>query len=181
MVTEQSLRNLETAFHKAVRSTLVRESSDVCDITPFKLQEIKSAPGSSVLLMTLSSFVFRLLMIYRIEDNAADRAYYLSAAGAQPMDEVFAEMANMCGGALNRDLSEDFPHLAMSTPYLVSHECLRFLDDLNPQYVSSYLVTINASVQLQATLCLCCSAPIEIAINATAARTEEVVGELELF
>lgn len=179
MVTEQSLRNLEMAFHKAVQTNLVRDPGDACEIAKVELRTMGEISGGTVHLITLSSFVFRLLMIYRIDDSAANRAYYVSEAGSQSLEGVFAENANMCGGALNRDLAEDFPHLAMSTPEVVSSQCIAFLGDLQPQYLSSYLITINSSVQLQATLCLCCSAPIEIAAGLH--RSEEPVGELELF
>jgi hypothetical protein len=181
VINEQSLRNLERAFHKALRAHLVRATGDVCDITPMVFEQPRDKPGGKVFLITLSSFVFRLLMMYRITESPATCAYYVSAAGTQTLDGVFAEAVNMCAGALNRELSEGFPHLAMSTPDLVSSQCVGFMDDLKPQYLSSCVITINSSLQIQATLCLCCSAPIEIAASTAANHVEESVGELELF
>jgi hypothetical protein len=181
VITEQSQRNIEIAFHKAIRANLVREAGDICDITPVERGKLCEYPGDKLLLITLSSFVFRLMMIFRIVETPAIRAYYVPAAATQSLDEVFAEMANMCGGALNRELSDNFPHLAMSTPYTVSSQCIAFLSELKPQYVSSYLITINDAVQLQATLCLCCSAPIEVAVSGAATEVGDNSGEIELF
>lgn len=183
MISEQSRRNLELAFHQALRVNLVRGTGDDCDIVPVDCERLGDHPGDKRLFLTLSSFVFRLLVIFRIVQTPATVAYYApgAAAQSQALDEVFAEVANMCGGALSRQLSGSFPHLAMSTPHAVSGRCMAFLGDLKPQYLASYLVSINHTVQIQATLCLCCSAPIEVALSAAATEAEQNVGELEFF
>lgn len=181
MISEHSRRNLELAFHQALRGNLVREAADVCEIVPVDCDRLGDHPGDKRLFLTLSSFVFRLLVIFRVIETPASLAYYAPAAAAQNLDEVFAEVANMCGGALSRQLSDSFPHLAMSTPHAVSGQCMAFIGDLKPRYLASYLISINHSVQVQATLCLCCAAPIEVSLSATATEAEQNVGELELF
>jgi hypothetical protein len=107
-----------------------------------------------------------------------NRQYYGAASDAK-MEIAFAEIANLCCGALNRELANDFPHLGMSIPYALGAQCLSNLDELKPEYVSRHGITINGSVRLEATLCICCSAPVELAArpDAMAAST----GELELF
>jgi hypothetical protein len=180
VITAQSKQNIELAFHRAIRATLVREAGEVCDIAPAAIGEVGEYPAEKLLLVTLSSFVFRLVMIFRIAETQAAMAYYIRVATAQTLEEGFAEVANMCGGALSRELSANFPHLSMSTPCTVSAPCIALLSELKPQYVASYRITINDAVKLQATLCLCCSAPIEFAASA-ATEGEHTVGELELF
>ena len=173
------MHNVELAFHKAIRTNLVRDVGDICEIVAVQSGQGDKGTGHKLLLITISSFVFRLLVIFRISDNPATRAYYLRGDGAQGLDDVFAEVANMCGGMLNRQLASNFEHLAMSTPCTLSSQCMTFLDELRPQYVARVGVTINDSVQLQATLCMCCSRPIEVA--AATAADEAECGELELF
>jgi len=175
------MRNVELAFHKAVRANIVRAAADSCDIAPADSGRVGEYPGNHMLLITISSFVFRLIVIFRIIDDPATRAYYLRVDSAQTLDEVFAEVVNMCGGALSRELSANFPHLAMSTPCTVSERCMVFLSELRPQHLSRCGITINESVQLQATLCMCCSRPIEVATAASAAEADHGIGELELF
>jgi hypothetical protein len=54
-----------------------------------------------------------------------------------------------------------------------------FLGELQPHYQSSSAITINDTVRLQATLCMCCSAPVDFVASAPIA--EPTAGELEMF
>ena len=181
MITEQSQQNLESAFHQAVRTNLVREPSDVCDIAPAAMGTLGEHSAEKLLLITLSTFVFRLMIIFRIAETPATLAYYTRVGTAQTLEDVFAEVANMCGGTLNRALSTSFPHVAMSTPRSVSGRCMEFLSEMKPKYVASYRITINAAIQLQATLCLCCSVPVKVLDSTASAEADQPVGELEMF
>jgi len=80
---------------------------------------------------------------------------------------------------LNRELAEQIPHLAMSIPYTLSSQCLAYLGELRPSFLSSSAVTINDSIQLNVTLCLCCSAAVEFVASVPVAA--ETAGELEMF
>ena len=179
MITEQSKRNIEIAFHKAAKAHLIRETTDAFDIASADSGRVDEHPGERLLLITISSFVFRLMTIFRIDDSPAMRAYYAPGAADRPLCEAFAEVANMCCGGLNRELSASFPHLAMSIPYTLSSRCVAFLGELKPQYLSTYAITINGAARLHVTLCMSCSVPVEVA--AAPAGVEENVGELELF
>jgi hypothetical protein len=67
----------------------------------------------------------------------------------------------------------------MSTPYTLSSRCIAFLGELKPGYLSRYAITINGSVKLHATLCVCEYALLDFAVDMTAAQEE--TGGLELF
>jgi hypothetical protein len=69
----------------------------------------------------------------------------------------------------------------MSTPYSLSDACLSHLDDLQPQHVLAYEITIREAVRLQATVCLCSYAPIDFSINRMPAAEAAATGELEFF
>lgn len=178
MLSEQTKRNFEDAFRRAAAASLVRSSGDVCDIERVPMREFTDKPGKKLLLVTISSFVFRLSTIFQVSQNDATRAYYCGTADLS-VDEAFAEFANMCCGALNRELASEFPHLAMSIPYALNRRCFAFLDELKPQFHSTFNITINNSIKLQATLCMCCLTPIEFV--PTAVEVNHDGGELELF
>jgi hypothetical protein len=181
VISDHSKRNIELAFQKAARASLVRGAGDVCEIVPTEIRKAGLPYGGRIVLITISSFIFRRLTIFRLVESPATRAYFRASAADQTLEDVFAEFANLCCGVLSRELSQSFPHLAMSIPETLSNHCIEFLRELNPQYLSSYLITINDSVRLQATLCLSCSAPVEVADSAAAAESGHVVGELEMF
>jgi hypothetical protein len=179
-MSEHTKQNIEEAFHRALRGGVTRAPDDVCTIAPAAVDpKLQEQSGGNLLVITISSFVFRLLTLFQVATDAATRAYYGSGAAGQGIDEAFHEIANLCCGALNRELSQQFPHLAMSIPYTLSSRCMAFLGDLRPQYVSSSAITINDSVHVQATLCMCCSAPVEFTAGAVAIENNS--GELELF
>jgi len=181
VISARSMQNLESAFHKAIKANLLREDDDSCEIASIESGSPDQYSERQLLLITISSFVFRLIVIFRIIDNPVTRAYYMRVNTTQQLDEVFAEVANMCGGSLSRELSYQFSHLAMSTPCVLNSQCMEFLDDLRPEYVARYGVTINDSVQLQATLCMCCSRPIEVAAPTGTDEADTGAGELEFF
>jgi len=165
-MSEQAKQNIEQAFHRALRASVIRAPEDVCAIAPATGPELGGQPGETLLVITISTFVFRLLTLFQLAANPATRAYYVSEATGQSLDEAFREVANLCCGALNRELSQHFPHLAMSIPYSLSRQCVAFLGELQPHYLSSSAITINDTVQLQATLCMCCSAPVDFVASA---------------
>lgn len=179
MLSEQSKLSITQNFHNAAKASLPRAPNDVIDIVPALSCEI-SEPTEHVLVITSSAFIFRLMTIFHFTASPASRAYFCGdSVTDQKLGEALSEVVNMFGGALNRELSHYFPHLAMSIPHSLSTECMKYLDQLNPQYLASYEITINSQVRLQVTLCMSCGAPVEIPMRAAA--TEEATGELEMF
>lgn len=178
MLSEQAKQNVEHAFQRALRAGLTRAAGDVCTIAPAGGTLPGETAGETLLVITISSFVFRLLTLFQVSANPQTRAYYAGGAG-ESLNEAFCEVANLCCGALSRELSQQFPHLAMSIPYTLSSQCMAFLGELHPQHLSSTTITINDSVQLRATLCICCAAPVDFA--AAAVAIEDNTGELEMF
>lgn len=179
MMSEQSKQGIAAAFQRAARAGLIRAPGDSCTIVPAQDGDLGAQARETLHLITISSFVFRLLTLFHLADSPATRAYFVGGTAGQSLDEGFAEIANLCCGALNRELARHFSHLAMSIPYTLSRHCIAFLEALQPQYRSSYAITINDSVQLQVTLCLCCQGPLDLAASTT--EVEHSGGELEIF
>jgi hypothetical protein len=178
MLSEQTKQTIEHAFNRALRASLTRSSEDVCAIAPAAHPGAAGQPGETVVAVTISSFVFRLLTLFQVGEDPATREYYGSST-QRPLDEAFHEVANMCCGALNRELAQQIPHLAMSIPYTLSGQCMAYLGELQPQMLSSSAVSINDSVHLHVTLCMCCSAALDLVDSEPVAET--TAGELEMF
>ncbi len=175
-LSPQSREHLTQAFHKAVRAHLTCDAADECAIEP--LAKERGICGEHLFLITIASFVFRLTIMFDILADRVTQSYYVRGAATHPLVEAFADAANLCCGALNRELSQSFPHLGMSIPYLLRGPCVAQVRALNPQYLASFAITINRAVRFQGTLCLTCSAPIEV--RAGTALGEET-GVLELL
>ncbi len=178
MLSDQSRQGLTNAFERAARATIVRSQDDVCEIMA-EPDAIAAIGADPLLVITISSFAFRLLTLFHVADNDANRAYFVPAGASCTLQEGFAEVANLCSGALSREMSPIFPHLAMSIPSTLNAQCIDSLAQLKPEYTSRHTVAINSTVQVTVTLCMCCSAPVDI--PATIVQAQAASGELEIF
>lgn len=176
MLSAQSRQNLADVFERAARSTILRSPEDALQITA---EPSTATAGDPLLVITTSSFAFRLLTLFHVADNDANRAYFLPAGAGGTLQEGFAEVVNLCCGAFNREISAVFPHLAMSVPSRLSAQCIDYLPQLKPEYTSRFTVSINGTVKVDVTLCMCCSAPVDIPV--TLAAPGQTSGELEMF
>jgi hypothetical protein len=179
VVSEQAKKSIEHVFMKAAKGSLALSSDDSVSIDPLPANRLGEITEKNIIVLTISSFLFRLLTIYHIDETAVTRGYFNKDGGERTFEDGFSEVGNMCCGAMNRDLQRYFPHLGMSTPYMLSDRCVPFLKDLNPGYMARYTITINGSVQLHATLCLCEYVPIDFTVDMSA--EEEETGALEMF
>jgi len=180
VLSERTVRNLSDAFLRAAHATLVRQAGDPCAIAPSTVAWTESRAGGGVLLMTVSSFTFRLIVVFQLADGQPTRDYYTAGNPGKSLDETFSEFANMCCGALGRELLAQFRHIGLSIPYLLEWQCARHLQELNPRLISSYDITICDAARVKATLALCCERPLEFAPPVVAAAAPSG-GELELL
>ena len=179
MISEQAKDSIERIFRQAARLRLTVNAGDSCDITHGEPHD--GAADGELIVLTISSISFRLLLVLHFDSDDATRAYYLGA-GQATLEERLLEICNLCCGAMNHQLVEYFPDLGMSTPYVLSGHCVPYLAQLKPDFLTSYRVTVNGAVQLGATLCVCADAPLDfVATVAEVAEVAESVGELELF
>jgi hypothetical protein len=179
LVSDQTKRHIAEAFCRAAGTSLVRDSSHHCSVVASDDRRRAAPLETDLLLITISSWVFRLLTVFQVSESQVTREYYTGGGVERTLDEAFAEFANLCCGALNRELSQKFRHLAMSIPYKLSRPCIGYLEQLQPQYLSRFDITINESIQLQATVCMCCQVPVEFV--STEGGINHGGGELEMF
>jgi hypothetical protein len=179
MISSNAQASIEGILLKAARSRLPQHAEDMCEIVPLAQDRVSSRPEANVIVLTISSILFRLLLVFHFDDDASTRNYFAKETGDVSLQDVLLEICNLCCGAVNQDLLPYFQDLGMSTPYVLSVRCLPYLEGLKPGYLSSYAITINGSVQLAATVCVCADAPIDFVADMTA--VEETNGELELF
>ena len=179
MITGNAKDSFERIFRKAAQARLPRDAGDTCEIVPLIEAGTGATKDTQVVVLTISSIVFRLLLILHFDENDSTRNYYLKEGDELPFQEAFLEICNLCCGAMNQELLHYFPDLGMSTPYVLSARCLGHLAELKPAFSSSYSITLNGSVQLAATVCVCAHAPIDFVADTSA--VEETSGELELF
>jgi hypothetical protein len=179
VITGNAKDSFERIFRKAAQARLPCDSAHTCEIVPIGEAGAGATQDTQVVVLTISSIVFRLLLILHFDETDSTRDYYLKEGSELPFQEVFLEICNLCCGAINQELLRYFPDLGMSTPYVLSARCLPHLRELKPAYLSSYSITLNGAVPLAATICVCAHAPVDFVADMSA--VEESSGELELF
>lgn len=179
MISSHAKDSFERIFRQAAQSRLTVDPNDVCDITPLARDDENVDSEGDVVVLTISSIEFRLILVLHFKEDSSTRDYYVREGSDASFQEVFLEVCNLCCGAMNQSLHEYFPDLGMSTPYVLHARSVTHLDQLKPAYLASHAVTINGTVQLSATVCVCAYAPIDFVANVSAAQ--ETGGELEFF
>jgi len=185
VISERAAESFRRIFEKAAITRLVVHDGDRCDVISHG-----SAPhahgAQRAVILTISSMVFRLMLVLHVEDNEGSRAYYLRDGSMVSFDDTFLEVANLCAGAINQELLRDFPDLGMSTPYVLGPQCELHLDSMRPDYVCRFTVKVGGDVEgmvapvpIAATLCVCTDAVLDFVTEIEMA--EESGGELELF
>lgn len=178
MISQQAKKSIESIFIKAARVSLLHDSSDQMAISLISDAEVEDIPEKTMIVLTISSFVFRLLTIFHINQDASTEQYFGRGAGDMSLIDAISEKGNLCCGTMNRELLKSFGHLGMSTPYVLGRECMEFLKELRPGHIARFEIVINDTVRLHVTLCMCENANIDFVVDES---HEEETGALELF
>jgi hypothetical protein len=196
VISASAKESFERILQKAAQTRLTVDPADTCQIVlqarqgagtsadstvnaPLARTATDRANVANVVVLTISSISFRLLLMLHVSEDAATVEYYTKGDAERAFSEVFQEICNLCCGAINQELLRYFPDLGMSTPYVLSARCLPYLEGLKPELLETWAVTINDSVRLSATLCVCAHAPLDFTADVSVA--EDTSGELELF
>lgn len=179
MITEQAKQGVNAIFTKAVKANFPLEASDNIEVTHLEDVNIEDTPGKNIVVLTISSYRFRLLTIFHLNADRATEGYFTKYQPGRAFHEAFGEFGNLCVGAMNRDMGNHFLHLGMSTPYVLEGRSIAFIKALKPAHVAQHRIGINGDISLHATLCLCAYAPIDFRVDPGIA--EEETGTIEMF
>lgn len=184
MISQQAKDGLDFVVTSALKSAMVASADDRCDVTV--VDDIQGIKEEKVVLLTVSSYVFRVMTMLYFTLNKDTKAHFaaVNRAEVEAMSDsdfldVICECGNIFCGALNRELGNHFPYLGMSTPNVLDRECVAYLAELNAGHTQHFRISINDSLTMHASLCFCDFADIDFKVDMT--QTEESNGELELF
>jgi hypothetical protein len=184
MISKEAQRSFKHIFKSAVLDNFSESTADSCDIESISDQEEITATNFSVLTITSSSFRFLILLHFDGNEETINFFGNSSTAVAKHNDnpvylDRILEFCNLVCGSMNRKLHFHYSYSGMSTPYVLTRSCLDFISALEPGYVKHYRITINLSVVLHATLCVCNYGAVDFVIDTT--KKDDIAGELEIF
>lgn len=151
------------------------------------LTEITPNDNTRVTVLTVSSYVFKLMLFVCFDVDAKTKQLFLKDAGEelsaaeaeQALCDVISEKENLCCGILSRELAEFFPHMGMSTPNFLEQGSLSYMEMLHYDYMHYFELSLKEDVRLQIGLCMCAYDNVDFTVTAKEETAE--TGELELF
>jgi len=184
MITQQTEVALDFLVSGALKSALPAACAEPGSVSI--VADAKEIAGKKVVLLTMSTYVFRIVtMLYFTLDEPTVRYFGgAEATETQRMSDAdcidsICECANTFCGALNREVARNFPHIGMSTPNVLDRHCVDYLHELDAGYAKHFKVQVSDSFALYASVCVCDFAHLDFTVDQT--RVDEAVGELELF
>lgn len=186
MITARAKIGFEKLFPLCVEESLRSQAHPVWQIQPV---DIKAINTKNFIMLTISSFDFRLIVLLHYASDATSIKYVADNLKISPEDlsisryqDFLSEVGNILCGAIKRGLFQFFPHLGLSSPNQLVWASLKFIDGF----------PIDSAIHLKAKsekgAEFCCSLYVSSAGNldfdpATITKTEEQVemGALELF
>lgn len=180
MISNQAKAGFDSLLVKSLRDGL--SSIEVTEIEI--VDDIPAIEKQQAVVLTVSSYVFRLLVMIHFDATGPARSYMARKQGMADMDErtfldTIAEFGNLSCGILNRDLGNYFPHLGMSTPNYVEGRCVNYLELLGYNHAQHFAVKVHGEALFHASLCVKAYEEIHFVVNEQDESAE--TGELELF
>lgn len=175
----------DTLLQQALRGSLVPSGTDAVITTV----EVDDLAEKKMVVLTISSYLFRLMVMFHFTPDAATKGHFarlagdgaaeMGAEGEQAFMDALAECGNLCCGIFNRELGRFFPHLGMSTPNVIDTQCLHYLHKLRHAHVRHFAIDIDPSPRLHVSLCVSAYDRLDFAVSAE--EQADTTGELELF
>lgn len=190
MISQTAKTGIEWLFEKAVRANSISSAGDTCVLTKLPVDKpLSSNTNQQLVVLTISTYLFRIVTLFQFNDDAPTNEHMALMTrsqtpdlDAQALSDAYAELVNMVCGAVNRGLGVPFPHIGMSTPYVLESSCADYTAALEPECLQRYEVAINDSVRFNLTYCVCAGADTSLDFRIdTYEVQEESTGELELF
>ena len=187
MISSRAKASFDQLFVTALKGAMVATTEDRCDVTQLNGRVGITEP--QLVMLTSSSYVFRVFMLIYFRLDAPTRAHFARRSqttaaelGDHGFMDALCETGNMCCGAFNRELGRVFPHIGLSTPNVLDARCAENLTTLKTGHVQHFQVDVNQSMLFHASLCVCDYADLDFDVGwVNTSRDDVDCGELELF
>lgn len=184
MISANARNGFDHLLIQGFKGAVVAQPEDTCEVS--LAPDLSAVKDTKCVVLTVSSYLFRLMVLIYFTPDASTKAHFSRANRIHASDmsdaaliDTVSEFANMCCGALSRDLSRVFPHIGMSTPNIIDKECSSSLNRLNCGHIQHFKLDINKDTHFYASLCVSEYADLDFVADTTPVNVSS--GELELF
>lgn len=84
MISADAKTSFDRIFRKAAQARLPIDSNDTCEIAPIADASVGTTKNTQVVVLTISSIVFRMLLILHFDEDDPTHRYYLKEADERP-------------------------------------------------------------------------------------------------
>ncbi len=184
MISNRARDNFDQMLMLGIKASIGGATPEACEITP--LSGKAEIQESKVVVLTVASYLFRLLVVIYFSPDDSTKAHFASLGNIDPAEmteqaflDALRECGNMCCGTLNRELARVYPHVAMSTPNIIERECVNYLESLNGGHLQHFRAVNGDGKEWHLSLCVRDYADIDFE---WAVEEESVsAGEMEFF
>lgn len=184
MISNRVRDSFDQMLMMGIKASMAGSSPETCEIAV--LANPKEIQETTVVMLTVASFLFRLSVVIYFSSDDAIKAHFASLNNIDPTEmsdqaflDAMRECGNICCGTLNRELSRVYPHVAMSTPNIIERECVDHLDTLKGGHLQYFRATIDGSKQFHVSVCVRDYADIDF--EWTMVEETTAAGEMEFF
>lgn len=183
MISQNAQYSLGQMLQHAIKASLLASPGD-----PIAIQSVADTSrfsSTQMVILSVSSYFFRLMVLIYFTPDELTKAHFaaihgmdVTAMDAQAFSDAISECGNVCCGSLNRDLTQKFPHVGMSTPNIIDSRCALYLGALGSSHQQHFDISIPDGPRFHASLCVCAFEELDFVI---APLQEQRNGELEMF
>jgi len=184
MISANARAGFDNVLKDAACNAMVNDPSQICELET--IETVTATSDKKLIVLTISGYLFRLMVFIHFADTFVLRQHMArrsrengNALSDQEFTDVLQERANMCCGAMSRNLTQVFPHLGMSTPNMLSSHCIRYLPKLQGGHVQHFRVHVDNAALVEMSLCVSEYADLDFTLEIAAADAN--TGELEMF
>ncbi|MBI3563224.1 MAG: hypothetical protein HY080_16080 [Gammaproteobacteria bacterium] len=187
MVTQEAKNSLETLLQKCLDDTLKTVAHKNWNIR--KLDKFNADMPAQFVMLTISSYAFRIFMLLHFSKNTSTTAYVARALkldvdkiGESRYYDYLGEMGNTFVGGFKRDLGIYFPHLGMSTPNRLAAASMQFLSEMKFDYSSHFKASHGEDLNFIGSIYVSAYRDLNFRVEKIhKTQSEAEIGALELF
>jgi hypothetical protein len=182
MISEQAKSGFDFFVEKALRANLLGHMAESGQIEA--LSDASQVKSRRMVILTVSGYAFRAMLFIHFTPDAQTRAHFAEIKQQAEMDadgftDAIMECGNLACGAINREIGEIFPHLGMSTPSVLEHGSLEYVNALGAGHVRHWRIGAPNGAVLYASLAVCEDVNIDFRVDQS--QVLDTSGELEMF
>lgn len=184
MISNRAQNSFDQMLTLGIKASMGGAAPENCvvEVVP----DLKDIQETSVVMLTVASFLFRLSVMIYFSSDEATQGYFARVNNVPPgemNDQAFLdairECGNICCGTLNRELAQVYPHVAMSTPNIIERGCVNHLESLNVGHLQHFRAITEEGMRFHLTLCVRDYADLDF--EWTMVEETTAAGEMEFF